>query len=115
MSDADANGPSRWGISKGAVIGAVAGAGSTMLLAPAVLAGIGFTAGGIAAGSVAAGMMSSAAVANGGMIAAGSLVAIGQSAGAAGLSATAATALGTGGAAVGAGLGWLSSKLPSKL
>lgn len=53
----------------------------TVVLAPAVLGLVGFTAGGIAAGSIAAGMMSSAAIANGGGIAAGSLVAVLQSVG----------------------------------
>ena len=42
---------------------------------------MGFTATGIAAGSFAASMMSSAAIANGGAVAAGSLVAVLQSAG----------------------------------
>ena len=55
--------------------------GSAVALAPIVLTGIGFCAGGIAAGSTAAGMMSAAAIANGGGVAAGSLVAILQSAG----------------------------------
>ncbi len=41
----------------------------------------GFTSAGVAAGSLAASMMSSAAVANGGGVAVGSLVAVLQSAG----------------------------------
>ena len=49
--------------------------------APFVLGAIGFTSAGIAAGSYAASMMSAAAVANGGGVAAGSLVAICQAAG----------------------------------
>lgn len=53
----------------------------TVVLAPAVLGLVGFTAAGISAGSIAAGMMSSAAIANGGGVAAGSLVAILQSVG----------------------------------
>uniref|UniRef100_A0A3Q1C1Y9 Uncharacterized protein n=1 Tax=Amphiprion ocellaris TaxID=80972 RepID=A0A3Q1C1Y9_AMPOC len=50
-------------------------------LAPVALGAIGFTSAGIAAGSYAAGMMSTAALANGGGVAAGSLVAVLQSAG----------------------------------
>ena len=48
---------------------------------------VGFGSAGIASGSVAAGMMSSAAIANGGGVAAGSLVATGQSIGAIGFGA----------------------------
>uniref|UniRef100_A0A8C5SX38 Uncharacterized protein n=1 Tax=Laticauda laticaudata TaxID=8630 RepID=A0A8C5SX38_LATLA len=48
---------------------------------PLVLSAVGFTAAGIAAGSLAAKMMSVAAIANGGGVAAGSIVALGQSAG----------------------------------
>uniref|UniRef100_A0A673A2S4 Uncharacterized protein n=1 Tax=Sphaeramia orbicularis TaxID=375764 RepID=A0A673A2S4_9TELE len=58
-----------------------AGAGGSVLLAPVALGAIGFTSAGIAAGSYAAGMMSTTAIANGGGVAAGSLVALGQSAG----------------------------------
>lgn len=46
-----------------------------------MLSAVGFTAAGIAAGSLAAKMMSAAAIANGGGVAAGSVVALGQSAG----------------------------------
>ncbi|NXF47520.1 IFI27 protein, partial [Oceanites oceanicus] len=53
---------------------------------PAALYIVGFTKGGIAAGSLAARMMSLTAIANGGRVAAGSLVAIAQSLGAAGFS-----------------------------
>ncbi|TRY65320.1 hypothetical protein DNTS_002840, partial [Danionella cerebrum] len=63
---------------------------------------LGFTAGGIAAGSYASSMMSTAAVANGGGVAAGSLVAVLQSAGAAGLSVTGQAVAGAAGAALGA-------------
>ena len=52
-----------------------------MISAPIVLGAVGFTSAGIAAGSYAAGMMSSAAIANGGGVAAGGLVAVLQSAG----------------------------------
>nr|XP_027221182.1 polycomb group RING finger protein 3-like [Penaeus vannamei] len=61
------------------------GAVGTVVVAPVVLAGVGFTSGGIAAGSYAASMMSSAAIANGGGVAAASLVAALQSASAAGI------------------------------
>ena len=50
-------------------------------MAPAALAGLGFTKVGIAAGSWAASWMGYAAVANGGGVAAGSLFAILQSVG----------------------------------
>uniref|UniRef100_A0AAZ1Y4H5 Uncharacterized protein n=1 Tax=Oreochromis aureus TaxID=47969 RepID=A0AAZ1Y4H5_OREAU len=66
---------------------------------------VGFTSAGIAVGSYAASMMSSAAVANGGGVAAGSVVAVLQSAGAAGLSATVGAAV----AGAGAAVGWLAS------
>ena len=56
-----------------------------VVAAPFVLPVVGFTSGGIAAGSYAAGMMSTAAIANGGGVAAGSTVAVLQSIGAAGL------------------------------
>ncbi|KAL0969220.1 hypothetical protein UPYG_G00224040 [Umbra pygmaea] len=83
-------------------------------LAPFALAAVGFTAGGIAAGSTAVGMMSAAAVANGGVVAAGSLVAILQSAGAAGLSGAATTVVASAGAAIGGAaggaLGWFKKK-----
>ncbi|XP_071800832.1 uncharacterized protein [Asterias amurensis] len=83
------------------VAGCVAGVGA-VVAAPFVLTAVGFTAGGIAAGSYAAGMMSSAAIANGGAIAAGSGVAVLQSVGAAGLGAAGTAAVGGAGAAVGA-------------
>ncbi|XP_041489038.1 interferon alpha-inducible protein 27-like protein 2 [Microtus oregoni] len=53
---------------------------------PPVLGAVGFTGTGIAASSLAAKMMSLSAIANGGRVAAGSLVATLQSVGAAGLS-----------------------------
>ncbi|XP_037603193.1 interferon alpha-inducible protein 27-like protein 2A isoform X1 [Sebastes umbrosus] len=77
---------------------------------PIVLGAIGFTSAGIAAGSYAAGMMSTAAVANGGGVVAGGLVATLQAAGAAGLSG-AATAVVTG---TGAVVGWLVSVIRGK-
>lgn len=63
-----------WGLCVFSVVGAV-------VVVPAALGLVGFTAGGITAGSFAAGMMSSAAIANGGGVAAGSLVAVLQSVG----------------------------------
>uniref|UniRef100_A0A3Q0T6S5 Uncharacterized protein n=1 Tax=Amphilophus citrinellus TaxID=61819 RepID=A0A3Q0T6S5_AMPCI len=71
-----------------------AGAGGAVVSAPIVLGAVGFTSVGIAASSYAASMMSAAAVANGGGVAAGSLVAILQSAGMAGLSGTATAVVG---------------------
>ncbi|XP_071800948.1 uncharacterized protein [Asterias amurensis] len=84
------------------VAGCLVGVGA-VVAAPCVLTAVGFTAGGIAAGSYAAGMMSSAAIANGGAIAAGSGVAVLQSVGAAGLGAAGTVAVGGAGAAAGAG------------
>lgn len=52
-----------------------------VVAAPVLLGAAGFTAAGIAAGSLAAQAMSVAAVANGGGVAAGSVVAVLQSAG----------------------------------
>jgi len=49
--------------------------------APILLGAVGFTTAGIAVGSYAAGMMSTAAVANGGAVAAGSTVAVLQAIG----------------------------------
>ncbi|XP_054986248.1 interferon alpha-inducible protein 27-like protein 2A [Sorex araneus] len=71
---------------------------------PVVLGAVGFTATGITASSLAASMMSSAAVANGGGVAAGSLVATLQSVGAAGLSTASNALLFSSGSALGA---WL--------
>lgn len=86
-------------ITTGVVVGAMI---VSVAAAPAAVAALGFGAAGIEAGSVAAGMMSSAAIAEGGAIAAGSLVAILQSIGAAGMGAGAAAAVATVGAAAGA-------------
>uniref|UniRef100_A0A673A0H4 Uncharacterized protein n=1 Tax=Sphaeramia orbicularis TaxID=375764 RepID=A0A673A0H4_9TELE len=85
----------------------VTGCAGAVALAPVALWAVGFTSAGIAAGSYAAGMMSSAAIANGGGVAAGSLVAVLQSAGAAGLPVVANVAV----ASAGAATGWLTSKL----
>ncbi|XP_062252972.1 interferon alpha-inducible protein 27-like protein 2A [Platichthys flesus] len=87
----------------------IAGAAGAVVLAPVSLGVMGFTSAGIAAGSMAATMMSSAAVAGGGGVAAGSLVAVLQSAGAAGLSWAVTGAVASTGAAV-AGLTRLISR-----
>ncbi|XP_027813155.1 interferon alpha-inducible protein 27-like protein 1 isoform X3 [Ovis aries] len=59
---------------------------STVVAVPVVLGAVGFTSTGITASSLAAKMMSISAIANGGGVAAGSLVATLQSVGASGLS-----------------------------
>ncbi|KAG7226222.1 hypothetical protein INR49_002961 [Caranx melampygus] len=82
-------------------IAVAAGAGGTVVSAPIVLGAVGFTSAGIAAGSYAASMMSAAAVANGGGVAAGSLVAVLQSAGMAGLSTATTAAVASAGGTVG--------------
>ncbi|XP_053382187.1 uncharacterized protein LOC123541029 isoform X2 [Mercenaria mercenaria] len=64
----------------------VVGGTAAMVGGPVVVSALGFKAGGIAAGSVAANMMSSAAIANGGVIAAGSTISVLQSAGVLGFS-----------------------------
>ncbi|XP_053458320.1 interferon alpha-inducible protein 27, mitochondrial [Nycticebus coucang] len=74
---------------------------------PVVLSAIGFTKAGIAASSIAAKMMSTAAIANGGGVSAGSLVAILQSLGATGLSTASNLLVGFVGSALGACLGRL--------
>ncbi|XP_045427904.1 interferon alpha-inducible protein 27-like protein 1 [Pipistrellus kuhlii] len=81
-----------------AVLGGVVAVGAV----PVVLGAIGFTSTGIAASSIAANMMSSAAIANGGGVAAGSLVATLQSVGAAGLSLSSKILLGATGSSIGA-------------
>ncbi|KAM6170988.1 interferon alpha-inducible protein 27-like protein 2 [Erethizon dorsatum] len=87
------------------LLAAVVGGAAALGAAPFVLTGVGFTATGIAASSLAAKMMSMAAIANGGGVAAGSMVATLQSIGAAGLSASSNVIVGSIGAAVGALLG----------
>ncbi|XP_064078905.1 uncharacterized protein LOC135196208 isoform X4 [Macrobrachium nipponense] len=95
------------GIAAGSVIGGL----GLVAAAPLALTAVGFTSTGIAASSFATSMMSSAAIANGGGVAAGSLVAVLQSAGAAGISATATGALGAAGAGIGGGTAFGISKL----
>ncbi|XP_068924011.1 interferon alpha-inducible protein 27-like protein 2 [Petaurus breviceps papuanus] len=82
-------------------VGATVGGAIAVTSVPAVLGVAGFTKAGIAGGSMAAKMMSAAAVANGGGVASGSLVAVLQSVGAGGLSTMASTALGSAGSALG--------------
>ncbi|XP_016391729.1 interferon alpha inducible protein 27.1 isoform X2 [Sinocyclocheilus rhinocerous] len=84
------------------LIGAGVGAVLTVAAAPAVLTAAGFTTAGIAASSIASSLMSAAAVANGGGIAAGSVVATLQAAGAAGIPLAGQAIVGTVGAVVGA-------------
>lgn len=92
-----------------AVSGALGAAGTPVVVVAGVNA-IGFGATGIATGSAAAGMMSTAAIANGGTIAAGSGVALAQSIGATGTLAALGTAgtvaLMTGGGALAAVVGY---------
>ncbi|XP_005562151.2 interferon alpha-inducible protein 27, mitochondrial isoform X2 [Macaca fascicularis] len=71
---------------------------------PMVLGVMGFTATGITSSSIAAKMMSAAAIANGGGVAPGSLVATLQSLGATGLSGLTRFILGSTGSAIAAGI-----------
>ena len=75
------------------------------------LGALGFTGAGIAANSIAAGMMSSAAIANGGGVVAGGLVATLQSVGAAGIAASTQAAIG---GVVGTTVGSLTALFGSK-
>ena len=90
------------------------GAGAALVLAPFAVAAVGFTSGGIATGSIAAGMMSSAAVANGGGVAAGGLVATCQAIGATGSIAAGGPAVTAGVATAGGGVGAVVKKLLGK-
>ncbi|XP_021035014.1 interferon alpha-inducible protein 27-like protein 2B isoform X2 [Mus caroli] len=71
----------------------------TVAAVPPALSAVGFTSSGIAASSLAAKMMSLSAIANGGGVPAGGLVAILQSAGAAGLSMPSTVLVGSAGSA----------------
>ncbi|PNI97530.1 IFI27 isoform 6 [Pan troglodytes] len=75
-----------------------------MAAVPMVLSAMGFTAAGITSSSIAAKMMSAAAIANGGGVASGSLVATLQSLGATGLSGLTKFILGSTGSAIAAGI-----------
>lgn len=81
---------------------AVLGGVMTVAAVPPVLSAVGFTGTGIAASSLAAKMMSLSAIANGGGVPAGGLVAILQSVGAAGLSTPSAVLVGSAGSAIAA-------------
>ena len=94
----------------GAGIGAAVATGA----APAVVAGLGFTAQGIAGGSIAAGMMAAEAAAAGGGVAAGGLVATLQSVGVIGLGIGATGGVALVGATVGLATTWLVSSILSK-
>ncbi|XP_054774374.2 interferon alpha-inducible protein 27-like protein 2A [Lytechinus pictus] len=77
--------------------GTVIGVGSAMFVLPAALGLAGFTAAGITAGSSAAGMMSASAIASGGGVASGSIVAVCQSIAAAGVSSATTAVVGAAG------------------
>ncbi|KAG7334473.1 hypothetical protein KOW79_002880 [Hemibagrus wyckioides] len=94
----------------GITAGVAAGTVGTVVLAPAVLGLVGFGTAGISAGSIAASMMSSAAIANGGGVAAGSLVAVLQSVGAAGFSAATTAGVASTGGVIGGIVGWFSGR-----
>lgn len=79
---------------------AVLGGAMTVAAVPPVLSAVGFTGTGIAASSLAAKMMSLSAIAHGGGVPAGGLVATLQSAGAAGLSMPSTVLVGSAGSAV---------------
>ncbi|XP_036601887.1 interferon alpha-inducible protein 27-like protein 2A [Trichosurus vulpecula] len=91
-------------------VGALMGGGIAVASVPVFLGVVGFTKVGIATGSMAAKMMSAAAVANGGGVASGSLVAVLQSVGASGLSTMASTALGSAGSTLGSILAYWGSQ-----
>uniref|UniRef100_A0A7N5K2F8 Uncharacterized protein n=1 Tax=Ailuropoda melanoleuca TaxID=9646 RepID=A0A7N5K2F8_AILME len=86
----------------GRIIGAAVGLGVAVVGVPIAVHVLGFGSAGIVAGSIGAKMMSAAAIANGGGVAAGSVVATMQSIGAAGVPAVASAAATAGGAVLGA-------------
>mmetsp|Transcript_70462 Transcript_70462/g.82097 ORF Transcript_70462/g.82097 Transcript_70462/m.82097 type:complete len:138 (-) Transcript_70462:224-637(-) len=96
--------------------GVAAGTFFAPVILTSIVAGLGFSAGGIVAGSTAAGMMASV-----GNVAAGSTVAVLQSIGAAGLSTAGTVVAGGTGAAAGGALGggvsstwgWVAKKFRS--
>ncbi|XP_040598512.1 interferon alpha-inducible protein 27-like protein 2 isoform X1 [Mesocricetus auratus] len=93
---------------------AVLGGAMTVAAVPPALSAVGFTGTGIAASSLAAKMMSLSAIANGGGVAAGGLVATLQSVGAAGLSTSSQVLLGSAGTALVASvMGMCGSSNPS--
>uniref|UniRef100_A0AC11C8E1 Uncharacterized protein n=1 Tax=Ovis aries TaxID=9940 RepID=A0AC11C8E1_SHEEP len=74
------------GAASSSILAGLPSLASTVVAVPVVLGAVGFTSTGITASSLAAKMMSISAIANGGGVAAGSLVATLQSVGASGLS-----------------------------
>ena len=83
-----------WRGAKVLVFGLFAG-GAAVLAAPLALAAAGFSSTGIVAGSMAAKIMSMTAIANGGSVAAGGIIAAAQSAGAAGIATSTSGFIGT--------------------
>ncbi|XP_006011979.1 interferon alpha-inducible protein 27-like protein 2A [Latimeria chalumnae] len=83
------------------LVAAAVGAGVMVVGAPFAVGALGFTQVGIAGASVAAKMMSAAAIANGGGVAAGSVVSVLQSVGAVGFSVAGKSILAATGAAAG--------------
>ncbi|XP_054423067.1 interferon alpha-inducible protein 27-like protein 2 [Pteronotus mesoamericanus] len=111
----DPPGSGRGNFSRNAKMAVLAATGGVVAVGavPVVLGAMGFTGAGIAASSIAAKMMSSAAIANGGGVAAGTLVATLQSVGAAGLSASSNVLLGMTGSFFGAWMGYSKKADPS--
>jgi len=99
---------------KGKVILGLIGGTIGIIAIPLTLTTIGFGPGGIVAGSWASNMMSSTMIANGGTLAAGGYIPMGQSMGAAGVSF--ATYLGAGGvfSSIGVGIGEIVDKIKKK-
>ncbi|KAG8143052.1 hypothetical protein E2320_000334 [Naja naja] len=84
------------------LLGAVIGLGTAAVAVPAAVGLLGFSSAGIVVGSIGAKMMSAAAIANGGGVAAGGLVATLQSIGAAGVPTAVTAATTATGAVLGA-------------
>ncbi|XP_026558454.1 interferon alpha-inducible protein 27-like protein 2A [Pseudonaja textilis] len=84
------------------LLGAAVGLGTAAVAVPAAVGILGFSSAGIVVGSIGAKMMSAAAIANGGGVAAGGLVATLQSIGAAGMPTAVTAATTATGAALGA-------------
>eukprot|EP01122_Echinamoeba_exundans_P013751 TRINITY_DN6053_c0_g1_i1.p1 TRINITY_DN6053_c0_g1~~TRINITY_DN6053_c0_g1_i1.p1 ORF type:complete len:410 (+),score=68.87 TRINITY_DN6053_c0_g1_i1:201-1430(+) len=92
---------------------AVLGGAAAVLGAPILLGTLGFGTAGVTGGSFAAWLMSVIATSSGGGVTAGSLFAICQSIGAAGLTGTSATVIGAMGAAISATLAAVFEKMKS--
>jgi len=96
---------SRPGILVGLLItgwAAITGGATAIVGVPVLIGALGYKAAGIAASSYAAKLMTAFAVANGGGVAAGGLVAVLQSIAAGGMGAVLTVSVGVGGAVVGA-------------